>query len=147
MTTTATASTSGWAAQLKELKALFPNVRDTILFCFHALYKDANANFETLKEQAAEVGLRITNASMNGAKRLLANRAESQDRAPKAAENAEPAAPARGRRPRPAPAELDTEALIRGLAGKLQAHGAAEADGLRDAMRRAIRILSDAVGA
>ncbi len=144
--TTATVPTTGWATQLKELKARFPTVRDTILFCFQALAKDADAEFETLKRQANEVGLRITNASVNGAKRLLANAEPSHAKASKADDDAEAAAPAPARRPRPASAALDTEALIRGLAGKLQAHGAAEADGLRDAMRRAIRILTDAVG-
>ncbi len=52
MTTTATVPASAWAAQLKELKARFPVVRDTILFCFYALTQDPEADFETLKEQA-----------------------------------------------------------------------------------------------
>ncbi len=86
---------------------------------------------------------------MNGAKRLIAN----NDGAPRAKpakdeSDKEKPAPARVRRSRPAQATaLDAEALIRGRAGKLQAHGAAEANELREAMRRAIRILSDAVGA
>jgi hypothetical protein len=144
--TESAAAAASWAAQLKELKTLFPAVRDTILFCFHALTQDPEVEFEDLKERASQNGLRITNASVNGAKRLLANSGESQARAPAANEDAEPAAPARARRPRPAQGALDAEALIRGLAGKLQAHGAVEANDLRDAMRRAIRILIDAVG-
>jgi hypothetical protein len=144
MTTTASATTSTWEVQVKELKACFPPSATTILFCFQALAQDPEADFETVKEQASHHGLRITNASMNGAKRLLANAEGSPAKAPKADRGDEPAAPTQARRPRPTQGAVD-EALIRGLAGKLQAHAAAEADSLRDAMRRAIHILTDAV--
>ena len=138
---------SAWDAQLKELKSRFPAVRDTILFCFHALTQDPDTDFETLKEHANEHGLRITNASVNGAKRLLANN-EGVPRAKgaKTEPNEESAAPARVRPPRPTVAGDDAEILVRGLVGKLQARSSAEADKMRDAMRRAIKILTDAVG-
>jgi hypothetical protein len=44
------------------------------------------------------------------------------------------------RRPRPAEPTADTDALIRGLVGKLEARSSAEADKMREAMRRAIGI-------
>ena len=50
------------------------------------------------------------------------------------------------RRPRPADKATDAEALIRGLVVKLQDQGNAEADGLRDAMRKAIAVLRAAMG-
>jgi hypothetical protein len=114
MTTTASASESAWDVQLKGLKTRYPAVRDTILFCFYALTQDPEVDFETLKDQASERGLRITNASVNGAKRLIANN-EGAPRAKAAKDESdqETAASARVRRPRPAAAPLDAEALIR----------------------------------
>jgi hypothetical protein len=96
---------------------------------------------------ANDHGLRITNASVNGAKRLLAN----NEGAPRGAKGAraepddESAPPVRVRRPRATEPAADAEDLVRGLVGKLQARSSAEADKMRDAMRRAIKILTDAV--
>jgi hypothetical protein len=47
---------------------------------------------------------------------------------------------------RPAPAEIDAEGLIRQVVGKLQLQGTAEAERLREAMRKAIATLQAAVG-
>jgi hypothetical protein len=142
---TATATAPAWDAQLKELKSRFPAVRDTILFCFHALTQDPDADFEALKEQANGHGLRITNASVNGAKRLVAN-SEAAPRAKATKTEPDEESPAPTRRPRAAVPGDDAEILVRGLVGKLQARSSAEADKMRDAMRRAIKILTDAAG-
>jgi hypothetical protein len=45
MTTTA----SAWDDQLKNLKARFPAVRDTILFCFQALTQYPDAEIDDLR--------------------------------------------------------------------------------------------------
>jgi hypothetical protein len=50
------------------------------------------------------------------------------------------------RRPRTTDAPLDAESLIRGVVTKLQSQGTAEAERLRDAMRKAIAALQAAVG-
>lgn len=41
---------------------------------------------------------------------------------------------------------IDTEALIRGVVSRIQSQGSAEADRLRDAVRKAIALLQTAVG-
>jgi hypothetical protein len=54
-----------------------------------------------------------------------------------------PARPRRERAPEPA---VDAEALIKQVVGKLQAQGNAEAERLRDAMRKAMAVLASAIG-
>ena len=54
-----------------------------------------------------------------------------------------PARPRRERAPEPA---VDAEALIKHVVGKLQAQGNAEAERLRDAMRKAMAVLAGAIG-
>lgn len=53
--------------------------------------------------------------------------------------------PARRRDRTPEPA-VDAEALIKQVVGKLQAQGNAEAERLRDAMRKVVAILQAAIG-
>ncbi|MFO1032187.1 MAG: hypothetical protein U1F60_14000 [Planctomycetota bacterium] len=53
--------------------------------------------------------------------------------------------PAR-RRERATEPAVDAEALIKQVVGKLQAQGNAEADRLRDAMRKAMAVLAGAIG-
>jgi hypothetical protein len=50
------------------------------------------------------------------------------------------------RRPRAPARELDAEALIRNVVGKLQADGNAEAERLRAAIRKAVAMLNAVVG-
>ena len=54
-----------------------------------------------------------------------------------------PVRPRRERAPEPA---VDAEALIKQVVGKLQAQGNAEAERLRDAMRKVVAILQAAIG-
>ena len=88
-------------------------------------------------------GVRITAASINGARNLMAKR-ETVPTEPATAPVAErPARPRRDRAPEPA---VDAEALIKQVVGKLQAQGNAEAERLRDAMRKVVAILQAAIG-
>ncbi len=50
---------------LKSLKARYPVVRDTILFCLHALTENPDAEIDDLKVLASEHGLPVTAASVN----------------------------------------------------------------------------------
>jgi hypothetical protein len=129
------------------LKARYPTVRDTILFCLHALTENPDAEIDDLKALANQHGLRVTAASVNGAKTLLARASMAPE--PKAKETAEDATEdeqPRPRRPRVTEPTADTDALIRGLVGKLEARSSAEADKMHEAMRRAIGILTAACG-
>jgi len=54
--------------------------------------------------------------------------------------------PARPRRERPPEPAVDAEALIKQVVGKLQERGAAEDERLRDVMRKAVAMLTVAIG-
>jgi len=101
-----------------------------------------NITDDDAKARAARRGVRITAASINGARNLLAKREPAvPDVAP--APGAERPARRRERAPEPA---IDAEALIKEVVGKLQAQGNAEAERLREAMRKAMAVLASAIG-
>ena len=72
---------------------------------------------------------------------------EARDRGP-TEPTAAPAAerPARQRRERATEPAVDAESLINQVVGRLQAQGNAEAERLRDAMRKAMAVLASAIG-
>ena len=140
--------TPDWDSQFADLKARFPKVREPILVALHILTHNPDIEIDDAKAQAALRGVRITAASLNAAQRLLSR----QDGAPAAA-----AAPARARRngtvaatkpqprrPRATKPDVDADALIRDVVTKIQDQGNAEAERLRQAMRKAIAVLEAA---
>ncbi|MFN7587670.1 MAG: hypothetical protein ACK5UQ_04070 [Planctomycetota bacterium] len=144
MTTTETTAPDTWTDEIAALKARHPHVRDPILAALNLLLTDPNITDDDAKARAAMRGVRITAASINGARNLLAKRETAVPIEPTAAPAAErPARPRRERAPEPA---VDAEALIKQVVGKLQAQGNAEAERLRDAMRKAMAVLASAVG-
>ena len=144
MTTTETTATDTWTDELAALKARHPNVRDPILAALNLLLTDPNITDDDAKARAAMRGVRITAASINGARNLLAKRETAVPTEPTATPATDrPARPRRERAPEPA---VDAEALIKQVVGRLQAQGNAEAERLRDAMRKAMAVLASAVG-
>jgi hypothetical protein len=144
MTTTETTPTDTWADEIAALKARHPHVRDPILAALNLLLTDPNITDDDAKARAAMRGVRITAASINGARNLLAKRETAVPAtAPAAPASERPARPRRERTPEPA---VDAEALIKQVVGKLQAQGNAEAERLRDAMRKAMAVLASAIG-
>jgi hypothetical protein len=144
MTTTETTAPDTWTDELAALKARHPHVRDPILAALNLLLTDPNITDDDAKARAAMRGVRITAASINGARNLLAKRETAVPNEPTApAATERPARPRRERAPEPA---VDAKALIKQVVGKLQAQGNAEAERLRDAMRKAMAVLAGAVG-
>ena len=144
MTTTETTATDTWADELAALKNRYPHVREPILAALNILLAEPNITDDDAKARAAMRGVRITAASINGARNLLAKRETAVPAEPAAAPATErPARPRRERAPEPA---VDAEALIKQVVGKLQAQGNAEAERLRDAMRKAMAMLASAMG-
>jgi hypothetical protein len=138
-TTTETA-TDTWADQLEQLRARYKHVREPILFALNILLHDPEISLDDAKAQANLHGVRITAASVAAAQRLL------QRQTPPAVDGATKRATATApRRARPAAAPLDVEALLRATADKIQAQADANAERLRDAVRRAIAMLQAAV--
>ena len=146
MTTTETiptaTATDTWADELAALKARHPHVREPILAALNILLAEPNITDDDAKARAAMRGVRITAASINGARNLLAKRETAVP-----TEAPAPAAerPARRRERAPEPA-VDAEALIKQVVGRLQAQGNAEAERLREAMRKAMAVMASAIG-
>jgi len=138
---TATASDT-WTDELAALKARHPHVREPILAALNLLLAEPNITDNDAKARAAMRGVRITAASINGARNLLAKR-ETAVPAQAAPATERPARPRRELAPEPA---VDAESLIKQVVGKLQAQGNAEAERLRDAMRKAMAVLAGAIG-
>ena len=135
-----------WAAELAQLRARYRHVREPILVALNILLHDENVTLDDAKARAAMRGARITAASVSAAQRLLARRDGPAGATVKpAVANPKPAS-APPRRTRPADQPHDAEALIRGVVAKLQTQGGAEAQRLRDAIRKAIAALQGAVG-
>ncbi|MFN7591209.1 MAG: hypothetical protein ACK501_19165 [Planctomycetota bacterium] len=144
MTTTETTAPDTWTDEIAALKARHPQVRDPILAALNLLLTDPNITDDDAKARAAMRGVRITAASINGARNLMAKRETAVHATAPAAPAAErPARPRRERAPEPA---VDAEALIKQVVGKLHAQGNAEAERLRDAMRKVVAILQAAIG-
>jgi len=130
-------SPDSWTRQLDELKARYKHVREPVLAALNILLHDKSIELADAKAQAQMHGIRITAASVDAARRLMA-RMDAPE--PKPARKA----PASTRRP--ATTATDPEALIRGLVTKLQDQENAEAERLRAAMRKAIALLQAALG-
>jgi hypothetical protein len=153
MTTTETATESapttkvpGWEEHLAALQDRFPKVKPTILFAFHTLQTDPDIVLDDLRARAEMHGLRVTAATLSAALRLASRNAptngKAEEPAPKAAKTKSPRT--RQRRPRQAP--LDVEGVIRAAVERVQATGDAEAEWLREAIRKAAALLEAAVG-
>ncbi len=122
-------ATEAWDKQLEQLKARYKHVRPPILVALNILLHNADVSVDDAKAQAQLRGMRITAASINAAKALLA-RMNARDIAAEAA-RAPAAAPAPtrpARRPRATDKPVDAESLIRGVVTKLQTQGNVEAD-------------------
>ncbi len=136
-------SADTWTQQLEQLRARYKHVRPPTLAALNVLIFDPQISVDDAKARAALHGVRITAASI-GAARTLLERMDSPSTA--MAPAATPPTTREPRRPRPPDKGVDAEALVRGFVSKLQAHGTAEGDRLREAMRKAIAVLQAAVG-
>ncbi len=137
--------TDDWNAQFAALKTRFPKVRETIIFAFHVLQSNPDIALDDLKAQAKLHGIRVTASSVTAAERLLAPTLATNGAAAGSAPSPAAAKPRRTRRPRAAASPLDVESLIRTTVDKIQDQGAAEAERLREAIRKAIAVLQEAV--
>jgi hypothetical protein len=136
-------STDAWTQQLEQLRERYKHVRPPTLAALNLLIFDPQMSVHDAKARAALHGVRITAASVGAARTLL----ERMDAPSAAMATAPTSSPTREpRRPRPADKGIDAEALVRGFLAKLQNQRNAEAERLREAMRRAIAILQAAAG-
>lgn len=144
---------NAWDQQFDRLRSRFPGVKDTILFCVHALQHGSDVDLESLKAQAAMYGLRITAASLNAARRVLDPDAAPRQRrraepVPEAAADAVPpaareVAPRSRARTVPPGGPVEVEAMIRNIVAQAHAEADARLQRLRDAVTEALRILRE----
>jgi len=137
-----------WDGAFEKLKARYPKVREPIVMALHILMHDPKIASDDAKAQAKLHGVRITAASLSAAQRLLSRQDDGDGaEAPKARKAPAAAKTGRQRRPRAAGKDVDAEALIKQVVVKIQDAGNAEADRLREAMRKAISVMQAAVEA
>jgi len=154
MTTTETKTEStatspadaSWTESFEALKARYPKQREAIVMALHILMHDPKIASDDAKAQAKLHGVRITAASLSAAQRLLSRQDDGDGaEAPKVRKAPATAKTGRVRRPRAAGKDVDAEALIKQVVVKIQHAGNAEADRLREAMRKAIAVMQAAV--
>ena len=73
-TETDTISNDTWTAEMAQLRSRFKTIREPILAALNLLMQDPNITDDDAKARAAMRGVRITIASINGARNLLAKR-------------------------------------------------------------------------
>jgi len=135
-----------WTAQLEQLRVRYRHASPAILAALNILVHNQNITVDDAKAQAERHGARITTASMKAAHVLLSR----MDTLALATAPTTPAASAKPKHPprrqRATDAAVDAESLIKGVVAKLQNQTGAEADRVRDGIRRAITILQALVG-
>jgi len=142
-------SHDAWAAQLEQLRVSYKHVRPPILAALNILIHDENASVDDAKARAAAHGVRITAASVGAARTLLSRMDDKPAATAMPTPNgavATPSQPRPARRARPGDGEVDADALIRQVVAKLQNQSTAEAERVRDAVRKAMAILQTVVG-
>ncbi|HEX5050807.1 MAG TPA: hypothetical protein VFZ65_03460 [Planctomycetota bacterium] len=148
-TATSVPAADTWTTQLEQLRARYKHVREPILVALNILLHDPNIALDDAKAQAAVHGVKITAASVSGAQRLLSRMdgepATTAPTVPTTVADQKTGRSRPARRTRPAEGAVDAEALIRQVVGKLQNQGNAEAERLRETMRKAIRMLQAAI--
>ena len=117
-----------WTAAATELRTRFPETKDSILFCIHAVEERTWLELGDLKASASAQGIRVTAASLTAARRLLDPKQASPT-------NSKAVGARKGKQGRPARSragDLDPEALIRGVVEKIEQSRNVEADRLRE---------------
>lgn len=147
MTATAPATdATAWTAEIEQLRSRYRHASPAILAALNILIHDQNISVDDAKKQAELHGARITSASMKAAHVLLSR----MDTLALATTPTTPAAASKPKHPprrqRAGDASVDAESLIKGVVAKLQNQSGAEADRVRDGIRRAITILQGLVG-
>lgn len=134
-----------WTTEIEDLRSRYRHASPAILAALNILTHDQNISVADAKTRAERHGARITSASMKAAHVLL-SRMDTLEAATAAKPQAAAGTPTRApRRQRAADAAVDAESLIKGVVAKLQNQSGAEAERVRDGIRRAIAILQELV--
>ena len=145
-----TTPTEPWGDLFAKLQQRYPKVREPIVAALTALMQNPGIDVEHAKAVAAANGMRITAASVAAAERLLSRQdrhdEQQADRRPTAAATPAAAHPGSVRRQRAQAHDVDAEALIKQVVDKIQVAGNAEAERLRETMRKAVLMLTAAIG-
>ncbi len=131
-----TAAPASWDVEFHRLRARFPRVKDSILFCVHALQQADNVALDDLKAQAQMHRIRVTGASLTAAWRQL----QKRDPAASGPPAARPVP-----KPRPTETATDLEQMLRQVIGRAHGDADAEVARLKAAVRKTIAALRAAL--
>ncbi|MFK7739244.1 MAG: hypothetical protein AB8H80_02885 [Planctomycetota bacterium] len=151
---------AGWEQLLERLRQRYPGQKDSVLFCLNKLQQNPELTLRDIRDEAAMYGIPTAGRALHSAKVLL-GLAEAKPRKPRApAQPGAPAgtgagagaaaaagfvAPAASRAASPADDGASVENRVIDAVRRLQSAASADSERLRDAMRRAIAILQEAV--
>ena len=139
------ASSTDWNTAFQALRARYPKVREPIVVALHILMQNPDIALDDAKAQANLHGVRITAASVSAAQRLLSRLDDAPEAKATATAAVTPQAKAPTRRPAKAAAPTDIEGVVRDAVTRISAKGAADAERLRAAVRKAIAALEGAL--
>lgn len=105
-------NTQKWNEQFATLKARYPHASNAVLVALHIITQNPDISVDDAKAQANLHGTRITAASVNGARKLLANAAAATPTSSNAAPMTTPAPRRAARRVRAAEPSLDAAAKL-----------------------------------
>lgn len=131
-----------WTARRDALRAEHPGQKDSVLFCLHKLQQDRAVGLRDLRDEAAVRGIPMAGRALHSAKVLL-GMAQAKPRRPN---RAKPASPQPATDSPSAPAsDQAVEDQVLAAVRQIQSAAGAEADRMREAMRRAVEILQRAI--
>ena len=137
-------TTDTWEGILEALSRRYPGQKHSVLFCIYKLQQNPDVTLRDFRAEAELHGIPVGGRTLHAAKELLGLN-KPQAAASPAAETT-PATPARRRQRTGEPGAGDSiESKVLAAVRQIQSNAGAEADQLRDAIRRAIAILQQAL--
>lgn len=131
-----------WTTRRDALRAAHPGQKDSVLFCLHKLQQDPAVGLRDLRDEAAVRGIPMAGRALHSAKVLLGL---AQPK-PRNADRSKPASAPTTTDSRPSAArDLPVEDQVLAAVRQIQSAASAEADRMREAMRRAVEILQRAI--
>jgi hypothetical protein len=136
-------TTDTWEGILEALSRRYPGQKHSVLFCIYKLQQNPDVTLRDFRAEAELHGIPVGGRTLHAAKELL-----GLHKPPAAATAAAETTPATTRRRQRAsePGTGDSiESKVLAAVRQIQSNAGAEADQLRDAIRRAIAILQQAL--
>ncbi|HEU4419267.1 MAG TPA: hypothetical protein VFT55_10030 [Planctomycetota bacterium] len=137
-------TTDTWEGILDALSRRYPGQKNSVLFCIYKLQQNPDVALRDFRAEAELHGIPVGGRTLHAAKELLG--LNKPPAASGAAAETTPATPARRRQRAGEPGTGDSiESKVLAAVRQIQSNAGAEAEQLRDAIRRALAILQQAL--